>query len=337
LNKVSVVILNYNGEKLLQQFLPSVVQHSGKAQIIVADNGSTDQSVDYVKFNFPGVDIIRLEQNHGFCGGYNLALQKVESTYYVLLNSDVEVTHGWLTPLIELFEKDSLMAAVQPKILSYHQKDHFEYAGAGGGYLDSFGYPFCRGRLFNYTEKDTGQYNDTREVFWASGACMVIRSDIYHKLGGFDETFFAHMEEIDLCWRIQRSGLKICYCGSSTVYHVGAGTLSRSNPRKTYYNFRNGLSLICKHLPGNQLLYKFPIRLLLDYAAAFKFLVEGHWADAKAVIQAQYDFFRALRNTRISRNELKSYPYTARNIYNGLAPLEYYALGRRKIEVNNPK
>jgi GT2 family glycosyltransferase len=337
LNKVSVVILNYNGERLLQQYLPSVVQHTDNAQIIVADNGSTDQSVDYVKVNFPAIEIIQLEENHGFCGGYNLALQKIESTYYVLLNSDVEVTPDWLSPLIELLEKDSQIAAVQPKILSYQQKDHFEYAGAGGGYLDSFGYPFCRGRLFNYTEKDSGQYNDTREVFWASGACMVIRSEVYHKLGGLDETFFAHMEEIDLCWRIQRSGLKVLYCGASTVYHVGAGTLSRSNPRKTYFNFRNGLSLICKHLPGIQLLYKLPIRLLLDYLAALKFLVEGHGADGKAVLQAHYDFFRTLGNTRINRKELKQYPYTARNIYNGLAPLEYYALGRKKIMVNNPK
>lgn len=338
MNNVSIVILNFNGEKLLSQFLPSVVAKSSSSKIIVVDNGSTDSSVEFVQANFPSVQIIQLEENYGFCGGYNRALQHVKSEYYVLLNSDVEVTEGWLDPLISLLEKNKTIATVQPKILSYKQKDYFEYAGAGGGFIDSFGYPFCRGRLFDFLEKDTGQYDDTREVFWASGACLVIRSEIFHSLGGFDETFFAHMEEIDLCWRIQRSGSKVFYCGASKVYHLGAGTLSRSNPRKTYYNFRNGLALIYKHFKPSQLVWRFPIRLFLDYLAAIKFVIIGHGKDAKAVLKAHYDFFADLKIVRTNRKELnKSYPYSTANMHNGLIPLFYYILGRRRIDVKSPK
>jgi GT2 family glycosyltransferase len=337
LNKVSVVILNYNGEKLLRQFLPSIIQHSGNARVIVADNGSTDQSKEFVTTNFSAVEWIQLDRNFGFCGGYNRALQQVTSAYYVLLNSDVEVTPGWLDGLIELMEHNKHIAAVQPKILAFQNKDQFEYAGAGGGYIDAFGYPFCRGRLFNHTEKDTGQYNDTREVFWASGACMAIRAEVYHTLGGFDETFFAHMEEIDLCWRIQRSGWKVYYSGSSTVYHVGAGTLQRSNPRKTYYNFRNGLGLIVKHLPFAQLLYRLPLRILLDYLAVIKFTLEGNLRSSIAVVQAHVDFFRTFRLTRTSRKALKQYPFSNRNVYTGLIPMDYYLFRKKKIVINNPK
>lgn len=335
---VSVVILNFNGEKLLQQFLPSVIKHSGNARIIIADNGSTDQSKKLVSSDFPFVEWIQLEKNYGFCGGYNRALQQVDSKYYVLLNSDVEVTPGWLNALITVLDRDEQIAAVQPKILSYHNKDHFEYAGAGGGFVDAFGYPFCRGRLFDFTETDTGQYDDTREVFWASGACLAIRSEVYRALGGLDETFFAHMEEIDLCWRIQRSGKQVYYCGSGTVYHVGAGTLPASNPRKTYYNFRNGLSLIVKHLPPGQLLFKLQIRILLDYLAMVKFMSGGSLSAAKAVLQAHADFFRNFKETWASRKQLRDqYPYSSRHIYGGLIPLEYYLLGKKKIMVNNPK
>jgi GT2 family glycosyltransferase len=221
MNKIAVVILNYNGEKLLQQFLPSVLEHSKIATVIVADNASPDQSLEILKSQFPSVKVIALDKNYGFCGGYNRALKQVEAEYFVLLNSDVEVTPNWLDPIIDLFDSDPSIAAAQPKILSYHQKTHFEYAGAGGGFIDSLGYPFCRGRLFDFTEIDKGQYNDTREIFWATGACMVIRSKIYIDLGGLDEDFFTHMEEIDLCWRIQRAGYKVMYLGQSSVYHVG--------------------------------------------------------------------------------------------------------------------
>lgn len=338
LNNVSVVILNYNGEKLLAQFLPSVVQHSGSARVIVADNGSSDKSAQLIQESFPTVELIQLKKNYGFCGGYNKALAQIKSEYYVLLNSDVEVTSGWLDRLIEILSKNQHIAAIQPKILSQHSKEYFEYAGAGGGYIDSFGYPFCRGRIFTHTEKDFGQYNDTREVFWASGACMVIRSGVYHLLNGLDETFFAHMEEIDLCWRIQRAGLKVFYCGESTVYHVGGGTLSKSSPRKTYYNFRNGLSLIYKHLPSLHLLYKFPARILLDHLAVLKFLLEGSPADAGAVLRAHYDFFLSINSTRRTRKELRTtYPFTRRNMYGGLAPLDFYLLGKKRIEISNPK
>ena len=333
LSKISVVILNYNGEKLLPQFLPSVIQHSKNATVIVADNASTDQSLKILQENFSTVQVIKLDRNYGFCGGYNRALRQVDAQYYVLLNSDVEVSAGWLDPLVTLLDSNPSIAAVQPKILAHHQKDHFEYAGAGGGFIDSFGYPFCRGRLFNDTEKDTGQYNDTREVFWATGACMMVRSKVYQELGGLDEDFFAHMEEIDLCWKIQRAGLQVFYCGDSQVYHVGAGTLSRSNPRKTYFNFRNGLSLIYKHWNSRALLFRLPLRFLLDYVAAFKFLVTGKIGDASAVLRAHYDFVMKLGIDRNKRNQLRKYPFSTKNVYKGLVLWEHFVLQRKKIDV----
>jgi GT2 family glycosyltransferase len=343
LSKTAVVILNYNGEKLLQQFLPSVIAHTRQARIIVADNGSTDGSIKLIKDQFPTVEVIALDTNYGFCGGYNKALRQVNSEYYVLLNSDVEVTPNWLEPMVQLLGKNASIAAVQPKILTYHQKDQFEYAGAGGGFIDSLGYPFCRGRIFNFTEKDTGQYNDTREVFWASGACLVIRSEVYHHLGGLDETFFAHMEEIDLCWKIHRMGKQVYYCGSGTVYHVGAGTLPRNNPRKTYYNFRNGLSLIYKHLPDNQLWYKLPIRILFDIIAALKFVVEGHAQDGKAVYRAIRDFLKAKSALKTERISLRNqFPFNMKQVYKGVVIFDNYLFGRKsisekKLPSSNPK
>jgi len=335
LNKVSVVILNYNGEKLLPQFLPSVIEHSKNAAVIVADNASTDQSLKILKTQYRSVQVIKLDKNYGFCGGYNRALKQVEAEYYVLLNSDVEVTPGWLGPMIELLDSNPLIAGVQPKILSCHQKDHFEYAGAGGGFIDSLGYPFCRGRLFNFTEPDTQQYNDTREIFWATGACMMIRSKIYNELEGLDEDFFAHMEEIDLCWRIQRMGLSVFYCGVSHVFHVGAGTLLRNNPRKTYYNFRNGLGLIFKHWSTGAMILKLPLRLLLDYVAALKFLLDGHAADSLAVLKAHYHFVKNLGKNISKRSLLREkYPFSERNIFKGLVIWDYFGMGRNKINVD---
>jgi GT2 family glycosyltransferase len=332
--KTAVVILNYNGEKLLPQFLPSVIAHSNHATVIVADNASTDQSLRILNEKFPEVRVIRLDQNYGFCGGYNHALQQIEASYYVLLNSDVEVTPGWLDPLEALLDKDATIAAVQPKILSYHQKNHFEYAGAGGGFIDSFGYPFCRGRLFDLTEQDHHQYDDTREIFWATGACMMIRSNTYHQLEGLDSDFFAHMEEIDLCWKIQRAGLRVFYCGATHVFHVGAGTLSRSNPRKTYFNFRNGLSLIFKHWSAASLWLKLPVRILLDYVAAFRFLLSGKVGDALAVMRAHLHFAGSLGRNRSKRKLLgMKYPTTTRNVYSGLVLWEFFVLGRKKINV----
>lgn len=301
--------------------------------IVVADNASTDQSLSILKKQFPTVSIIQLDKNYGFCGGYNRALNQVDADYYVLLNSDVEVTPDWLSALEKVLDGDNSISAVQPKILSYHQKDHFEYAGAGGGFIDSFGYPFCRGRLFNYTEKDEGQYNDSREIFWATGACMMVRSKVYHSLGGLDEDFFAHMEEIDLCWRIQRSGGRIFYEGLSTVYHVGGGTLSKSNPRKTYYNFRNGLVLLYKNLSSLALLVKLPVRIILDYVAAFKFFIGGESKDGLAVFKAHRDFISNLSSIRKKRKELLKYSFSNRNIYKGLILWSYFIEKKKRVEV----
>ncbi len=332
--KIAVVILNYNGEKFLREFLPSVLAHSGDAKIIVADNGSTDLSVDVLTQKFPVVELIQLGNNYGFCGGYNRALKQVDAEYYVLLNSDVEVTPDWLTPIINLLDENPEIAAAQPKILAYNEKDHFEYAGAAGGFIDSLGYPFCRGRVFNVTEKDLGQYNDGREIFWATGACFVIRSKVYHEMEGLDEDFFAHMEEIDLCWKIQRTGHKVFYCGASAVYHVGAGTLSRANPRKTYYNFRNGLSLVYKHWSTGELFWKLPLRILLDYVAALTFLLSGKADDARAVLRAHYHFVKKSGKNRAKRRALKKYPFTDRNIYSGSILWDHFVLKKNRIKVD---
>ena len=333
MTRATVVVLNYNGEKLLGQFLPSVVANSGDTKIVVADNGSTDNSVSFLAREFSSVGIIKLDRNYGFCGGYNRALKEVKSKYIVLLNSDVEVSPGWLEPMVSLLESDNSIAAVQPKILSYNNRDHFEYAGAGGGFIDSWGYPFCRGRLFNTVEKDEGQYNDTREVFWASGACMVIRSDVYVEQGGLDEDFFAHMEEIDLCWRIKRAGKKIYYCGSSQVFHLGAGTLETINPRKTYYNFRNGLAMIYKHWSTSDLFWRFPVRLMLDYAAMIFFLFQLKGGHALSVIRAHIAFVMKMRRNQRKRAALTSNPNSVTGIVQGSIVWNHYIQGKTRISI----
>ena len=332
MSRTAVVILNYNGEKLLRQFLPSVIQYSSEAEIIIADNNSSDRSISFVQQTFPQIRIIQLDQNYGFCGGYNRALQQVVANYYVLLNSDIEVTFQWLDPMISLLDNDQTIAAVQPKVLSYHNKNKFEHAGAAGGFIDALGYPFCRGRIFDYVEEDQGQYNDQREVFWATGACLMIRSEVFKKFGGFDEDFFAHMEEIDLCWKLQRTGQKVFYCGNSTIYHVGAGTLSYSNPKKVFLNFRNGLSLIFKHLNAGELLYKLPLRILLDVIAAFQFLIKGEGRSFAAVIRAQGKFLFNVGGDLKKRQEVrKAFPgYSSAMIYKGSVVLDYFLRGKRQ-------
>ena len=326
MTKVAVVILNFNGEKLLPQFLPSVIQHSSQAEIIVADNASTDQSVSILKKQFPSVRVITLEKNFGFCGGYNRALKQVDADYYVILNSDIEVTAGWLNAPTKLLDGDQSIAAAQPKILSWREKNKFEYAGAAGGMIDTLGYPFCRGRVFDHVEEDKNQYNDEREIFWATGACLIIRSKTFHQFEGFDEDFFAHMEEIDLCWKIIRSNQKILYTGASTVYHLGAGTLGYDNPKKTYLNFRNGLTLIYKHLSSTELTYKFPFRILLDWVAALMFLMKGKSKNTSAVFDAHLDFFKSLKKNRLKRKKIQTrYPsYPKENIHPGLIIFDYY-------------
>jgi GT2 family glycosyltransferase len=339
MTKVAIVILNFNGEKLLRQFLPSVLQHSPQAEVIVADNGSTDDSIIVLKKEFPSVRLITLEKNFGFCGGYNRALQQVDADVYVILNSDIEVTPGWLVAPVALLERDKTIAAVQPKIISYREKNKFEYAGAAGGFIDTLGYPFCRGRVFDHVEEDRGQYNDEREIFWATGACLIIRSSVFRQFKGFDEDFFAHMEEIDLCWKIIRSNQKVFYCGSSTVFHLGAGTLAYDNPRKTYLNFRNGLALIYKHFTSVELIFKLPTRILLDWLAAFMFLLKGKSKNATAVFHAHRDFFRAWRVNRVKRRiNIEQYPsYPRRSIHPGLIIFDYYLRKKKTVEVSSPR
>jgi GT2 family glycosyltransferase len=334
MSSTAVVILNYNGKTLLERFLPSVVAYSGHARVIVADNASSDGSLAWLEKNHPQVERIAMDENRGFCGGYNKALKQVTAERYVLLNSDVEVTPGWLEPLEQILEANPGVAAVQPKVLAEQQRDHFEYAGAGGGMIDTLGYPFCRGRMFYYTEKDEGQYDDDRAVFWSSGACMMIRSDWFHRLGGFDEDFFAHMEEIDLCWRLQRAGQKIYYTGRSRVFHVGGGTLAKSNPRKTYFNFRNGLSLIYNNLPAAELAFKFPVRLALDWIAAFKFILAGTVLDGLAVLRAHAHFFRYFRReiNRRKRSSSTGYPQLPTQ-YHGWVVWDFFILGKRKSPI----
>lgn len=332
MTEVAVVILNFNGRNFLKQFLPSVIQHRGNTKIIVADNASTDDSIHLVESEFSQqVEVIKIDHNRGYCGGYNFALDKIQADYFVLLNSDVEVTEGWIEPVIQLLKSDPLIAAAQPKILSFREKNKFEYAGAAGGYIDSFGYPFCRGRIFSHAETDVGQYNDTRQIFWATGACLFIKAEDFKKAGGFDESFFAHMEEIDLCWRLNRAGYKIYYSGDSKVYHVGGGTLSASNPRKTHLNFRNGLSLLVKHLPLRQLVWKLPVRLVLDWLAAGLFLFNNKPVDAKAVLTAHLEFFKNLAGDLAKRNELGKglNQSPLKGIYKILLPWQYFLLRRK--------
>lgn len=330
MTSTAVVILNYNGASLLRQFLPGVIKHSFPARVVVADNASTDESRELLKKDYPEVQLIELDKNYGFSGGYNRALKQVDATYYVLLNSDVEVTPGWLHPLVELLDKHPEIAAVQPKILSYNKPDYFEYAGAAGGFIDALGYPFCRGRVFDSIEKDTGQYNDTRQVFWASGACMLIRSEIYHQLGGLDEDFFAHMEEIDLCWRIIRSGRKVYYCGSSAVYHVGAGTLSYGHPRKVFLNFRNNLRLLIHHLPARQLAWKLPLRLMLDWIAALRFLIHGQAKAFTAVLSAHSRLLTHSSNVSRTRKRLReNLPFNTGLMYRKWIVWEHFILKKK--------
>ena len=273
---VAIVILNWNGRSYLQQFLPSVVATTYPgARVIVADNASTDDSIAFLQEHYPAVEILALEKNYGFARGYNEALKRVEAEYYVLLNSDVEVTPGWLEPMVLLLESNTAYAACQPKLLAYHHKDLFEYAGAAGGWLDSYGYPFARGRVFNDCEADRGQYEGVQEVFWASGAALLIKSSIYHQAGGFDPYFFAHQEEIDLCWRIQLRGFKILCQPGSVVYHVGGGTLPKGNSRKTFLNFRNNHIMLAKNLALREKWWKIPFRLMLDQVSACKQLLSG--------------------------------------------------------------
>lgn len=292
--KIAVVILNWNGVKLLEQFLPSVIKYSPEAIIYVADNASTDNSVDYIKEHFPKVKIIQNTGNFGFAKGYNEALRYVEEDVYALVNSDIEVTENWLEPIISLFENEPETAIIQPKILDFKNKEYFEYAGAGGGFIDKYAFPFCRGRIFETLEKDNGQYNDTTSIFWASGACFFIRKEVYRNLNGFDPDFFAHQEEIDLCWRAINNKHVVKYCGQSTVYHVGGATLDAGNPKKTFLNFRNSLWMMVKNLPVKKLIPILFIRMIFDGIAGIRFLLQGKPKHFFAVLQSHFYFYKYL-------------------------------------------
>ncbi len=339
--KVAVVILNWNGTAFLEKFLPSVLAATTypNCSIYVADNGSTDGSIAFVQKHFPSVQIIDNQENYGFAKGYNVALATIkDADYFVLLNSDVEVTANWIEPIIWLMERDALIAACQPKIRAYWQKTHFEYAGAAGGWIDYFGYVFCRGRFFDVCEEDKGQYDRMSEVFWATGAALFVKASLYRQIGGLDDDFFAHMEEIDLCWRLKRAGYAVVYCPKSLVYHWGGGSLPQGSPRKTYLNFRNNLIMLFKNFSRLQLLFILPIRLLLDIIAAVKSVLSGNTMEAKAILKAQWHFLKDLPKWYHKRQEDKQlvelvrYPQARSNL-TGIYPhsiiVDYFLRGKR--------
>ncbi|WP_295336383.1 glycosyltransferase family 2 protein [Flavobacterium sp.] len=309
MKKIAVVILNWNGAKLLEQFLPSVVAYSEEAKIYVADNASTDNSLKIIQSKFPQITIIKNDSNYGFAKGYNMALQQVEEDYYALVNSDIEVTPNWLSPILSVFDNEPNIGIIQPKILDFKNKAYFEYAGAAGGYIDQFGYPFCRGRIFDTIEKDQGQYNDDVDIFWASGACLFIRKDIYRKLNGFDDDFFAHQEEIDLCWRAFNLGYTARYTSKSVVYHVGGATLNEGHPRKTFLNFRNSLLMLTKNLPERKLFFLLFIRLCLDGLAGIQFILKGKFKHCWAIIKAHFAFYSLINKTLKKRTGNKADNY----------------------------
>jgi len=322
----AVVILNYNGITYLREFLPVLTKNTLQSRIIIADNCSTDGSVSFIEQEYADLKLIKLTKNYGFAGGYNHTLTQLQEKYYILLNSDIEVTYGWDVPLLDMLKNNVEIAACQPKIRSYHNRDYFEYAGAAGGFIDILGYPFCRGRIFDVIEKDYGQYEDTREIFWATGACLAVKSEVYHDLNGFDATFFAHMEEIDLCWRILNKGFKIYYTPNSTVYHVGGATLSKQSPTKTYLNFRNNLALLYK----NNTLYNFiliiTIRIFLDLLGGLNFGFKSGMGHFISVIRAYFDFNRMLG--KLDRNLYNKKSRTI--VYRHFILWKYYA-ERKKV------
>lgn len=333
--KTAVVILNYNGKGFLQKFLPNVLDKSTDAQVIVADNGSSDDSVSLMQKEFPEVTLLQQNKNLGFAGGYNRALEQIDTEYYVLLNSDVEVSDNWLIPLLELMDSDKNIAACQPKILSYDEKSRFEYAGASGGFIDKLGYPFCRGRVFETLEEDKKQYDDKHEIFWATGACMMVRASIFHELGGLDADFFAHMEEIDFCWRAKNAGFKIMVEPASSVFHVGGGTLPKSSPQKTYLNFRNNFMLLYKNLPSKRLSKVLLVRLFLDGAAGVKFLLQGQVKDVGAIINAHFYFYSHLNVLKEKRAQLKQ--QNVSGIYQKSLVSEYYLKGKKYFSDLEPE
>jgi GT2 family glycosyltransferase len=328
--KTAIIILNWNGQKLLEQFLPSVVNFSSElAEIYIADNASTDASIKYVKKFYPSIKIIENRTNEGYARGYNDALENVEADIYCLLNSDVEVTKDWLKPVLEVFKREEKTAIIQPKLLDFKDKTKFEYAGGAGGFLDRYGYPYCRGRVFNDLETDNGQFNDISDIFWASGACFFIRSKIYHQLDGLDEDYFAHQEEIDLCWRTHNIGYKVKYVGTSTVFHIGGATLKETNPNKTYLNFRNSLLNVVKNVPEKWFLFVVFTRLILDGIAGIKFLIELRPIHTFAILRAHINFYKNFFKFLAKRKKLqKKQNY---HLHTSIV-WQYFILGRKKFK-----
>jgi GT2 family glycosyltransferase len=326
--KIAVVILNWNGVTLLEQFLPSILRFSPEAAIYIADNASTDKSISFVSTHFPTVQIVKNDSNFGFAQGYNEALKHIDAEIYALVNSDIEVTENWLLPILAAFEKEPQTAIIQPKILDFKNKDYFEYAGAAGGFIDKYGYPYCRGRIFDTLEKDKGQYDDDCEIFWASGACFFIRSSVYKELKGFDDDFFAHQEEIDLCWRAFNKGHKIKYNHKSVVYHVGGATLQQGNPKKTFLNFRNSLLMLTKNLPKKKLYSVLFCRMLLDGLAGIQFIFKGKFSHFIAILKAHGSFYSLFSNTYKKRAAVQSKKY-----YNTNSIVYSYYLNAGKVFV----
>ena len=328
--KTAIVILNWNGQKLLEQFLPSIVNFSLQhADIYVADNASTDDSIAFIKKYYPSVKIIENTTNGGYSKGYNDALQAVEADIYCLINSDIEVTENWISPILAVFKNEEKTAIIQPKILDFKDKTKFEYAGAGGGFIDLYGYPYCRGRVFNDQEKDNQQFNDISEIFWASGACFFIRSKVYHQINGFDEDYFAHQEEIDLCWRTQNIGYTIKYVGTSTVYHIGGATLQETNPHKTYLNFRNSLLNVVKNVPKKWFLFVIFSRLVLDGIAGIKFIIELRPIHTWSILKAHLSFYKNFYKFLKKRKKLiKKQDY---NLHTSIV-WQYFVLGRNTFD-----
>jgi GT2 family glycosyltransferase len=330
----AVVILSYNGAKWHDLFLPKIIEEAGSGyEVIVADNASTDDTLQYVQVNFPSVKIIQIAVNHGFANGYYEALKQVKAKYFVLLSSDFEVTEGWFPPLHEAMERDEMLAACQPKIRYWRNRECFEYAGAGGGFMDKYGYLFCRGRVFFDIEKDDGQYDDNIEVFWASGGCLMIRADLYEKVGGLDKDLYAHMEEVDVCWRLKNAGYKIGYVGKSLVYHVGGSVISYGSPQKLYYNFRNNLILLVKNERGSKLLWLFPLRLVLDGIAGLRLLLTGNFKQTLTIGKAHFHFYRELGKWIQRRRDNKRL-ITIRNkegIYPRSIVWDYFLLRKKKF------
>lgn len=334
LPKVSVVILNWNGKHWLTRFLPSVIQSTyPNLEIWVVDNASTDESVHFVEVSFPTVKVLRLDKNYGFTVGNNMALPHIDAPFLVLLNSDVEVSPGWIEPMATLMLQNPNIGVIQPKILAYHAKNTFEYAGAAGGWIDSLGYPFCKGRIFETLEEDKGQYDTETEIFWASGACCMIRKEITDKIGLFEPSFFAHMEEIDFCWRVKNIGYSVLYQPQSVVWHVGGGTLNKTNPRKTFLNIRNSLSLLVRNLPGIQILPKVFVRLLLDGVFAFTLLSRGDFQNIWAILQAHFSFYASLpylwRTRRAYKSNAVVFPKTG--VYSGSIVFQHFILGKKNF------